>query len=238
MCQTAFSAVLASYAAKNKPFVVVTTHSPQIIQAAPKSCLQFVYRDGANSKVQHGDPVEVLLRTVGIENKIKCILLVEDNAARVFSKLWINHFAPRKVSSVEFLILGGEGNVTKALESLPQNPKTVSFVGLLDGDAEARGFAGRVAFLPGGKPIEQLYKEMLETELARVSPLLGIENLDQILFGMRGLELHEWFEHLKQNSNLSSEQLHLVLFNAWIQKPANREIAEKYFGQFDEKRVG
>ena len=195
LCQTAFAGVLAKYTASKKPFVVVTTHSPQIIQSAPKSSLHFVYRDGRNSKINIGDPLEVLLNTVGIEAKIKTLVMVEDNAARVFSKLWIGQFAPRIIASIEFIIMNGDGNIIKALDGFPTNPNSFALIGLLDGDAEGKGFAGeRIGFLPGGKPVEALYREMIEAELDRVEPILGIENLRQVVFAQQGLELHEWFE--------------------------------------------
>lgn len=231
LCQTAFAATLAKCAATKKPFVVVTTHSPQIIETAPRSSLIFIYRDGPDSKMNQGEPLDVLLRTVGIVSKVRVLILVEDNAARLFCKLWIAEFSPRSAQSVEICMMGGDGNVMKALKAFPENPKALDLIGLLDGDAEAKGFAGkRVAFLPGGKPIEALYRDMVETDIDRVEPILGIQNLRQIVFSQGGMELHEWFEGMKENSNLSHDQLHLVLFKAWIQKPENRNLAERYFG--------
>lgn len=236
MCQTAFADVLAQYSATKKPFVIVTTHSPQIIQSAPKPCLRFVYKDTGNSKINEGDPLEILLKTVGIEAKVRAIVMVEDNSARIFAKLMINQFEPSNISGIEFLIMEGHGNVVRALKAFPENPKCISLVGLLDGDAEAQGFAAdRIAFLPGGKPIEKLYREMVDAELDRIVPILGIENLPQILYPIQGLELHEWFEHLRTNTNLSNEQLHFILFRAWIQKEENRQLAERYYGQLRSK---
>jgi len=232
MCQSAFASILAMYAAKKKPFIIITTHSSQIIQSAPKECVRFLYRNGQNLALSE-EPIEVLLRTVGIDPVVQTLVLVEDAAALNFAKLWIAHFAPDKVQSIEFILMKGEGGIARVLAALPQNePKIISLIGLYDGDAEAKGkAANRVAFLPGQKPVEALYREMLDNEADRVLGLLQIENLPQILSAIQGQELHEWFEQLRQHSNLTSQQLHFVLFKAWIAKEENRALGEKYFGQ-------
>lgn len=69
----------------------------------------------------------------------------------------------------------------------------------------------------------------------RFAYILGIPNLSQIVFGIRGAEAHDWLELLQRASQLSREQLHLMLFRAWIQKAENHDMAKQYFQKFQEK---
>jgi len=54
-------------------------------------------------------------------------------------------------------------------------------------------------------------------------------NLAQILFKIRGLELHDWFAEFRTSCNLTSERLLLLLFKACIQKTENEVLAKDHF---------
>lgn len=229
-CQHALAAILASYVVRKRACIIATTHSPEMIKQANKNCLHFGYRE--NGLAKFGEASESLLRTVGIVSSIDTILLFEDRSAQTFARLWLMHFNRMVASAVEYVAMEGDGSVLKALEALPHQLKTLRIVGVLDGDMENNPqHAGKtnISFLPGSVAIETLYRSMMENELDRVDPIFQLPSLKHILYRIRALEGHEWFEQFRVDSGWSHEQLHLMLFRAWISKTENEVIAKTYF---------
>jgi hypothetical protein len=58
---------------------------------------------------------------------------------------------------------------------------------------------------------------------------MSIKDLRKILYSIRNIEEHDWFEGLAAAAKLSRDQLHMILFKAWISKPENEKLAETAF---------
>lgn len=231
-CQTAFAGILAKYAVQKKAFVVVTTHSPAVIREAGLTNLRFLYREGRNSLLSIGKPIEALLNGVGIETKIDTLLLVEDRAAAIFAGLWMSLFDPIVASGVELHSMNGAGNISKLLEAFPTGASAVRIRGLYDGDQQgqvSKALKDLCAYLPGATSIEAIYRRMVTNDFARVEPLLGIPDLGPILFGIRQHEDHDWLVRFAVAARLTEEQIHLMLFKAWIGVEENLAEARAAF---------
>ncbi|KQW20751.1 hypothetical protein ASC80_11125 [Afipia sp. Root123D2] len=231
-CQTAFAIILAQRAVQMKAFVILTTHSPAIIREAGLHNLRFLYRDGRNSLLSNPKRIEALLNGVGIETRTDTILLVEDQAAALFTGLWLAHFDPMVAIGVEVHPLKGASNINKLLEAFPSTASSVRIRGLYDGDQKGqvpRGIEHLAAFLPGDVCLEAMYRKMLAADYDRVGPLLGIADLAAILYSLRQYEDHDWFVKLASAANLTIEQLHLPLFKAWISDQNNLNLAKQAF---------
>lgn len=229
-CQYALAAILVSYAVRKHACIIATTHSPEMIKQANKSCLHFGVRE--NGLAKFGEASESLLRTVGIISSIDSILLFEDRSAQTFARLWLRHFNRIIASAIEYVAMEGDGSVLNALKQLPGQLKAIRIVGVLDGDMEDNPQhmgKSNISFLPGSMPIETLYRNMMETELDRVDPIFQLPALSHILFRIRALETHEWFEQFRADAGWSHDQLHFMLFRAWISKVENEALAKTYF---------
>jgi predicted ATPase len=229
-CQQALAAILVSYVVRKRACIIATTHSPEMIKQANRNCLHFGYRE--NGLAKFGEASESLLRTVGIISSIDSILLFEDRSAQSFARLWLRHFNRIIASAIEYVAMEGDGNILRALEVLPRQLKAVQIVGVLDGDMEKNpqhADKPNISFLPGSMPIETLYRNMMETEFDRVAPILQLPSLQHILFRIRAFETHEWFEQFRADAGWSHDQLHLMLFRAWILKEENEAVAKTYF---------
>jgi hypothetical protein len=133
---------------------------------------------------------------------------------------------------VETHSLNGAGNISKLLASFPSNANAVRIRGLYDGDQKGKvppEVEALAAFLPGGACLERLYRDMLTTDFERVAPLVDIADLGAILYAIRQYEDHDWFVRLAGSANLTSDQLHLLLFKAWIADQTNAELAKEAF---------
>ena len=231
-CQTAFAIILAKRAVQMKAFIIITTHSPAIIREAGLHNLRFLYRDGRNSLLSNPKRIEALLNGVGIETRTDTILLVEDQAAAIFTGLWLAHFDPMVAIGAEIHPLKGASNISKLLEAFPSTASSVRIRGLYDGDQKnqvPRGIEHLAAFLPGDVGLEAAYRKMLTADYDRVAPLLGIADLAAILYPLRQYEDHDWLVKLASAVSLTIEQLHLLLFKAWISDQNNAELAKQAF---------
>jgi hypothetical protein len=232
ICQSAFAGILAMYTVRKKAWVVATTHSSALIREAGTKHLSFLYKDGVNSR-RSAKPIESLLSGVGIETSADTIMLVEDRASAIFGRLWIAHFDPMSASRVEMVQMGGHGNISKALEAFGgRNTGKTKIIGLYDADQKGQ-VSGELeavtAFLPGRSPIEVEYRTMTTDDIERILPMLEIADLKQILFGIRRADAHDWFSGFCRGAKLSEEQLHLMLFKAWIAHAPNGEEARRAF---------
>jgi len=62
-----------------------------------------------------------------------------------------------------------------------------------------------------------------------------VPSLAHILFRIRALETHEWFEQFRADAGWSHDQLHFMQFRAWISKDENEAVAKTYFEALQNK---
>jgi len=125
---------------------------------------------------------------------------------------------------VEISVRDGDGNIVRALKELGGNFNSLKVVGLFDGDLagripeEARKFS---TVLPGDQPIEIIFRGMIESEPEALQNAIGADDLDAILFGLRGSNHHDWYEGLCRHLGLTKAQLFPTLVQLWLRRDEN-----------------
>ncbi|HFJ9434204.1 ATP-dependent nuclease [Bacillus thuringiensis] len=222
--------VLAKYSEEKKIWIILTTHSPSILNSIPPEHVRFITK--TREKVKISTPVSrsQYLPLLGIQPKTAGILLVEDRAAREFVKVWINSFAPHLIH--EYLIIDVPGGVSKIemlIETFPEL-KRLKIVGLLDGDqrntfnstpgsrVKKKSFNWPYMFLPGKSSPEEMFKKIAGTSILELSESLQRDELEvhMALSIVEGEDHHDWFENLHKQLGISYEHLMKELFNLWI----------------------
>lgn len=204
--------------------VVATSHSPQIISGVSDENLVFVFRNAQGIKVVDGAPPPALLEMIGITPQVDTIVLVEDVAASSFCRLLLEKINPSLSRRVEISVRDGDGNIVRALKELGENFSSLKVIGLFDGDLagripeEVRRFA---VLLPGDRPIEIIFREMIEAEPVTLQTAIGADNLEAILFGLRGSNHHDWYEGLCRHLGLTKAQLFPTLVQLWLRRDEN-----------------
>jgi hypothetical protein len=156
------------------------------------------------------------------------IALVEDEAAAVLSRQLLERIRPSLSRRIEITPRGGDGNIVNALRQLGDGFKSVTVIGLFDGDIEGRipeEVSKRSVLLPGKRPIEILFREMIEADPQALQGAIGAENLDAILFGLKGSNHHDWYEGLCRQLSLTKAQLFPLMVQLWLRHDEANQAA-------------
>lgn len=225
--QSAFCDFLMGMAVAKTLTIVMTTHSSKIVSKMDDDNLIFVYRDDKGVQIVRGQPSPALLETLGVEYAVDTIVFVEDEAGTECGRFLLQAFRPDLARRTEFVDRQGDGNIVNAIRA-SRGIDNVCMVGLFDGDVrsttpeDVKPFA---AFLPGDEPIEKTLRKMLETDVSNMRVALDRPDLPEILFGLKGDNHHDWYEHLCEHLGQSRKQLFPTLLRIWLRQDGNEALA-------------
>lgn len=226
--QETFSYFLLGATVEKHLSVVVTSHSPKVINSYGEEHHVFLFREGANVRVIESTPPPVLLSMLGIEPHVDIVVLVEDLAAEWFVRQILERHKPGLSRRIETSVRNGDGNIIKLLERIGTPFSAVKIVGLFDGDLRGKlpeGLEAVSTFLPGDKPIERIFREIVQGNPKALEVISGSQDIGPILFGLQGAEQHDWYSKLSDHLGLSKAQLFPMLFQLWERQPGNNESA-------------
>jgi predicted ATPase len=224
--QEAFTNLAIADAVESRLNVIITSHSPKIIENVSDEQQIFFFRQGGVIKVIEGLPPPALLETLGIRLKIDTIVLVEDEAAAAFLKLLLERHSPSLSRRIEVSVRSGDGNIVAFLKKLDRPFRNMRIVGAFDGDMRGKipqEIDGYSTLLPGDKPIERIFRDLAHAQPQILSDTLGSENVNATLFSLEGAESHDWYVGLRSHLGLSSDQLFHVLFRMWERQVENSD---------------
>lgn len=178
-----------------------------------------------------------MLRSLGIDHPVTEIIFVEDRAARLFTKLLLDHLDPQLAARIQIEVCDGHGNVTRSLIQFSSFEGSVRGLGMYDGDHRAqlaedlKGEPARRAMcLPGDDPIEVTFRTLVRAQMAEVATLRGVpqEHLEGILHAAEGADHHDWYDAVCKGLGLSRDQLLANLFTIWLRNDANLAVAQQW----------
>lgn len=220
--QDAIGAHLVATGCDKKLCIVVTTHSAPMIVPMTDESLRFVVRDHRGVGTELNAPT-ILLRNLGIDPPIQGVLLAEDDLGMEFAKALLERFDPRLARRVDICARGGDGQVAASLRSMP-NTSRLRFIGVLDGDINGKvpeDIADRCIHLPGEKPVEILFRDMVMADPQSLADVVGFDRIGAILGGLEGRDHHDWFRELASELGYSRTQLFPFMLTLWLRVAAN-----------------
>jgi hypothetical protein len=228
---------LISHAAVTKRLaVIITTHSPYVASNSPAKSLVSIRRAGGKSVVPAtAESRAKVLSRLGLTPQVSAILFVEDQlAARVLNEI-IEIFELRSVCNVEVVPTSdGHGGIKKALEAIPKTVRSVSFVGVIDGDAEAetekwaKGFD--IIYLPFRQYMENELIEAAQKHPVKFAEEVGrsVTRVEDALAGTQGLEGHDRFVFLGDMLGKTEDQFSAIACQRWMKEIKNRTATKKF----------
>jgi hypothetical protein len=223
--------VVAKVALQKGLWVIITTHSPNIVSQIPNEHIKLLFREGSRLGLLNNPGQSQLESVLGIIPTYKGILLVEDESASFLSKAWLQHFAPDVLSHYEIVIAGSEGEIINALQHFPKVGPWLTIIGLFDGDSRVRvtnAYNWRYAFLPGELAPEQLMRAAVRGNSSELASRLGRSATDiSLLLGeLEGDDHHDWFTSLAERLFITRDQLMDALFSIWYADEENRRLGD------------
>lgn len=231
-CQQSLARFLVSNIVQKHLVVIISSHSSAFISAFPRECLIFLSRGQAGVTIVADQPPPVLLKAMGIDPPVIAIIFVEDPLAQLFCRFILEKFDAHLSRQVFIDQRDGDGEIKIALKPMLKVKGPIKFVGLFDGDLRAiisEEFKSRSAFLPGNKPVETVFRDMVNETPNRLAESVNHPHIMTVIASLEGKDHHDWYKELAMELGISKDQLFLALFSIWIKVPENEEAAIKTY---------
>lgn len=232
--QVAFMNILAREVIEKSLFVVMSTHSAEILSKIRHADLRVVSRMNGQVRVLNDVGHALLSDMFGVKRSIRGVLLVEDSAAMHFLRTVLEAVLPELNKATEIAIAGSDGDVYKALKNFPKDGLTrICLAGVLDGDqrdaAIPKNYEWPIFFLPGKVPPEKLFRLCDFTQLQFLSKQLNVgeDQLHAALGYLVGEDHHDWLTRLAQLIDRSYKDCCNALTKYWLETSGNKLAATR-----------
>ena len=229
--QIAFSNYLGTQMAEKGIKVILTTHSPYILNNIKNENVRIVSRVGNNTTITTPDenlPAESIL---GLNREYVGTFFVEDRVAADLLAVILEDKAPYLLKKYTIdIATGGETAISERLHFPNSKKIRYNFVGVYDGDMRTRldtaDLRWKWCFLPGDVAAEETFRSYFHNPdvLSKIGCYLGKDenHLITILSTIDGADCHDWFEELRKH--LSVDRRTLVAAFYQVAMRDNREI--------------
>ena len=222
--------------------IVVSTHSPFIVQNIQRQNICIVNRLGPDATTTYPHVHETTLHKLGMQLKKRGIIYLEDFVAQAFAiSLILNNGMEYILYDYNFEIVDGYAEITKRLKF----PISVKFefdiIGIYDGDVKStieaqNDIVCKHIFLPCENSVELELRNMLNTEIARFCSELRIDNRKMIesISEVAGVEDHDWLIQLASKLNVEIRALIDVFCRIWMDNEGNKEKLDIFIKDLSE----
>lgn len=234
--QAALLDELARLARTSKAQVILTTHSTAFLNRVPLDWVRMCVRPTSGPVVVAPSRASDLRDTLGIENPLRSILIVEDGVAENTLRLILSAHKFTAMSECDVITAGSWQDVITTAKALSASRRLKS-VAILDGDQRnkrPRDLA--VLSLPGNEPPEKVFFKYAATQPGKLAERLdcSVASINVYLAEMLGLEHHRWLKMLSYRTGQDQNYCLRVVFDIWRDDPANRNECEMLTRQIEE----
>jgi hypothetical protein len=232
--QSALMNIVAKYCDEMRIWVIVTTHSPTILRRVARENIVLLARDhGSAAVVTDATKLDIAM-LLGGGVAFKCVLLVEDEAAKVFALALLQLLDPDLVRQCEIACAGSTSEITAVMKAMPRTRDWLTLVGLYDGDQrdeiDGKDFKWPFCFLPGDVSPDELLIQMaasggdsvalLAAELHKSADLLTMA-----LGHVSGVDPHDYFREFSNAANVDVVTARRAFSALWLRDTDSREAA-------------
>lgn len=214
--QLHFSDFLGKQMAKKGITVILTTHSPYILNHIKTENIRIVSRMRNLVSIDTPDEDMSAEGILGIDHGNIGTFFVEDRVASDFLTIFLEDRAPHLLKKYSIdIAVGGESAISQRLEFPYSNKIHYSFIGVYDGDMRDRlnsnALNWKYCFLPGSVSLEEMFRKFLYVgdHLTRFCSYLAKEQgkIMAQLAKNDGLDHHDWFEELRKYLSIDGKSL-------------------------------
>ncbi|MFF1597448.1 AAA family ATPase [Streptomyces mirabilis] len=219
---------LARLARASKVQVILATHSVAFLNRVPLSWVRMCVRPALTPVVIAPSRASDLRDTLGVENPLKFIAVVEDDVAEYALRLILVAHQFVAMSESEIIAAGSWSDVLVSAKAL-SNSHRIKSVAVLDGDQSGKAFGNSsIFFLPGNEPPEKVFFKYAASRPSEMAQKLGssLASMNVYLAEMLGLEHHRWLTVLSRRTGQDWQYCLRIAFNMWHDDPVNRGECE------------
>jgi len=232
--QRALADLIAATSTSKRLWVIITTHSPTVIERLPQESIRFLYHLNGQSQVLPQASREAALKRLGLRPAAATIIAVEDRVSREFFRLWAGEHDIELLGRVELIDVGGASNITAARKSFPKS-KFIRLIGVYDGDQQEtiirKADETPFCFLPGSDSVEAMLRDVANQYVEQVAKMVGRpqELVAVSLSELAGIDDHDWLLDFSERVGLTLEQMLQGLFRCWFALEENSSKSEQAF---------
>jgi len=231
--QSRLASYLFKHSAKKGVWILLSTHSEQILSKLIPDSIHSVYCMNKKLKAKTSNAKTMKhVESLGLAKQKKGIFFVEDYASKLFLECALSGHTSIK-NSFYIKSYDGEGNIYSALKQLAKAKDTFRFVGVFDGDLRGRCELDpgeySFQFLPGDKPPEaMLFDNLILSELPEGALGLSKDDLDELVEASGSLDLHDRIHKLSECLGKSYDEVYIQLFDLWSASENGKLLLEKF----------
>lgn len=208
--------------------VVIATHSAAFLSRVPLSWVRMCVRPNRAPEVMIPSRASDLRDSLGIENPLRLLAIVEDDVAKEALKLILTSHSFPFTSETDIIPAGSWSDVLVAAKTLSKAERVTS-VAVLDGDQSAKGSHSESIFsLPGGDAPEKVFLKHAAAHPAEMAHKLGcsVASMNVYLAELLGLEHHRWLPALSRRTGQDWRYVLRAAFEIWHEEAAHQDDCE------------
>ena len=211
--------IICKLSITNKLNLLVTTHSNYILDEIPNKYIKLLRRCPISDSVLI-ESIEdnEYLRPLGLGEKIKGYILVEDEVAKYFCTSILKHLEPKILKKYRVIaVVGGSSEVAKILKMYKSKEYDFDIIGIFDGDMnnekkrkelDVNSFKWTFTYLPYEQDLEAILQNiMYSQELSEICKRLYKSHNEvlKLLADIQMYEKHDWLRELVKELRIDLE---------------------------------
>lgn len=230
---------IAKIAIEKRLWIILTTHSSNIIKNIPYEHIRILSRVDKNVQISiPGSNLESMY-SLGLKPNKTGVILVEDRCAREFTKCWLGRLNASLVQQYEILDIGSKDKIKNEIINFPRTTSWFKLFGLFDGNERSRlgNFKGKwnFSYLPSIQAPEEFLKIIAKALRNKLSEISGRDllHINAALSNLDGVNYHDWIVEFPQQIGLGYEQLIAYLVEISISSEEFVEIYAQAYEEFE-----
>lgn len=219
--------------------VVITTHSPYILDRVDNQHIRVINRHGKNVSIvvpTDENPATVLLGMPAYLNK--GVIYVEDEVAKIFLLTLLAEEAPLILDTFRIISVSGESEITRRLKFPKDIEMDYKLIGIYDGDMQSNKLKlgnqinWPFLFLPVSTCVEGEILDAFRNKrfIDDFIQELGMrsERILPVLAKIEGEDHHDWFIDLCKGIHSEYNTMIRAFYSLWIAAP-DKQVKVKSF---------
>ncbi|MGA8759893.1 MAG: AAA family ATPase [Stellaceae bacterium] len=235
--QASLMDLVASMSTSKRLWIILTTHSPAIIERLQDENIRFLYRHTGQSRLMPQASRNAALKGLGLRPAAKIIVAVEDRVSREFCRLWIGAHDIDLLDRLEIIDVGSASKVTTARNAFPKS-KLTRLIGVYDGDQSSVITDAPIkhCFLPGSISVEAMFRQTARDCTLQAAEVFGrpFDLVAATFAELAGVDDHDWLLEFGRRLGLTLEQTLQGLFRCWYSRAENEALSLRAFQRLAE----
>lgn len=218
--QAAIANILAKFTDEKRLFMVITTHSPQILGQIPLQCVRVLIREGSTCSLRHATERAEHLAVLGVQTTPMRVAFVEDIAAHYALEAALREFSPWVLNGLSIVRGGSWSNILCTLNGIPRSGHPMEFLAVLDADRKEKGDECEwpLLFMPGDAPPDVQMVDVVRVNVDDFSAHLHInpETVRVVVSSLTGTDPHDWPHEFAKAVSLDIAYVLRAMAACWV----------------------